>query len=192
MEALEKRILQDGRLYDGGMLKVDSFLNHQIDASFLMLLADEVKRLFSDDKITKVLTVEASGIAFAFPIAVKFGVPLVFAKKGHTSNQSPDTYSSPVASFTHNCTYNISVAKEYLSSEDRVLIVDDFLALGNALVGLCDIISQAGATAVGAAIAVEKAFQGGGDLLRKSGLRVESLAKIASMDTEHGIVFSKD
>lgn len=190
MKALENKILKEGKVYDGGILKVGSFLNQQIDSDFMMEMGAEIARLFENENITKVLTVEASGIAVALAAGANLHVPVVFAKKHNTSNIQSDVYSSVVYSFTHNTEYNIVVSKEYLSSRDRVLIVDDFLARGKALMGLTDIINQAGAELVGCAVAIEKGFQRGGDELRAKGIRVEALALIDSMD-ENEIVFRK-
>lgn len=190
MKALENKILKEGKVYDGGILKVGSFLNQQIDSDFMMEMGAEIARLFENENITKVLTVEASGIAVALAAGANLHVPAVFAKKHNTSNIQSDVYSSVVYSFTHNTEYNIVVSKDYLSSRDRVLIVDDFLARGKALMGLTDIINQAGAELVGCAVAIEKGFQRGGDELRAKGVRVEALALIDSMD-ENEIVFRK-
>lgn len=189
MKLLEDRILRDGECRPGDVLKVDSFLNHQIDVSLLCDLGKEFERLFHDSGVTKILTVEASGIGVACIAAQYFGVPVVFAKKSKTSNIANDVYSAQVASYTHGVTNTIMVSKQYLHPEDRVLIIDDFLAKGQALLGLSDIVRQAGAEVVGAGIVIEKAYQGGGDLLRSQGVRVESLARIASMDPETGITF---
>ena len=188
MELLEQRILTDGKVLPGGILKVDGFLNHQIDPQLLYEMALEFKRLYDGTGINKTLTIEASGIAMAAMTGYVFSCPLVFAKKSKTKNISNDVYSVEVASFTHGNTNTVVVSKEYLSAKDRVLIVDDFLATGAALVGLKALVEQAGGVVVGAGIAVEKVFQGGGDMLRSQGLRVESLAKIASMD-DHGLKF---
>lgn len=188
MELLEQRILTDGKVLPGGILKVDGFLNHQIDPQLLYEMALEFKRLYDGTGINKILTIEASGIAMAAMTGYVFSCPLVFAKKSKTKNISNDVYSVEVASFTHGNTNTVVVSKEYLSAKDRVLIVDDFLATGAALVGLKALVEQAGGVVVGAGIAVEKVFQGGGDMLRSQGLRVESLAKIASMDN-HGLKF---
>ena len=188
MELLEQRILTDGKVLPGGILKVDGFLNHQIDPQLLYEMALEFKRLYDGADINKILTIEASGIAMAAMAGYVFSCPLVFAKKSKTKNISNDVYSVEVASFTHGNTNTVVVSKEYLSAKDRVLIVDDFLATGAALVGLKALVEQAGGVVVGAGIAVEKVFQGGGDMLRSQGLRVESLAKIASMD-DHGLKF---
>ena len=188
MELLEQRILTDGKVLPGGILKVDGFLNHQIDPQLLYEMALEFKRLNDGTGINKILTIEASGIAMAAMTGYVFSCPLVFAKKSKTKNISNNVYSVEVASFTHGNTNTVVVSKEYLSAKDRVLIVDDFLATGAALVGLKALVEQAGGVVVGAGIAVEKVFQGGGDMLRSQGLRVESLAKIASMD-DHGLKF---
>ena len=188
MKALENKILKEGKVYDGGFLKVGSFLNQQIDSDFMMEMGAEIARLFENENITKVLTVEASGIAVALAAGASLHVPALFAKKHNTSNIQSDVYSSVVYSFTHNTEYNIVVSKDYLSSCDRVLIVDDFLARGKALMGLTDIINQAGAELVGCAVAIEKGFQHGGDELRAKGIRVEALALIDSMN-ENEIVF---
>ena len=188
MELLEQRILTDGKVLPGGILKVDGFLNHQIDPQLLYEMALEFKRLYDGTGINKILTIEASGIAMAAMTGYVFSCPLVFAKKSKTKNISNNVYSVEVASFTHGNTNTVIVSKEYLSAKDRVLIVDDFLATGAALVGLKALVEQAGGVVVGAGIAVEKVFQGGGDMLRSQGLRVESLAKIASMD-DHGLKF---
>ena len=188
MELLEQRILTDGKVLPGGILKVDGFLNHQIDPQLLYEMALEFKRLYDGTGINKILTIEASGIAMAAMTGYVFSCPLVFAKKSKTKNISNNVYSVEVASFTHGNTNTVVVSKDYLSAKDRVLIVDDFLATGAALVGLKALVEQAGGVVVGAGIAVEKVFQGGGDMLRSQGLRVESLAKIASMD-DHGLKF---
>ena len=188
MELLEQRILTDGKVLPGGILKVDGFLNHQIDPQLRYEMALEFKRLYDGTGINKILTIEASGIAMAAMTGYVFSCPLVFAKKSKSKNISNDVYSVEVASFTHGNTNTVVVSKEYLSAKDRVLIVDDFLATGAALVGLKALVEQAGGVVVGAGIAVEKVFQGGGDMLRSQGLRVESLAKIASMD-DHGLKF---
>ena len=181
MKLLEDRIRRDGVILGGDVLKVDSFLNHQIDVPFLMLLGREFYRLFEHDDVNKILTIEASGIGIACLTADCFGCPAVFAKKAKTSNVSDDLYSAQVASYTHGNVSNVIVSKSYLSPADRVLIVDDFLARGCALEGLIDICGQAGATVVGCGIVIEKQYQGGGDRLRERGIRVESLAKIARM-----------
>lgn len=189
MKLLEERILRDGECRAGDVLKVDSFLNHQLDVELLCELGKEFYRLFKEDGVTKILTVEASGIAVACLAAQYFHVPVVFAKKSKTSNISTDVYSASVASYTHGVTNTVVVSKQYLHAEDRVLLIDDFLAKGNALIGLASLVEQAGATLVGAGSVIEKAYQGGGDILRRQGVRVESLARIASLDPEAGITF---
>ena len=181
MKLLEDHILRDGVIKPGGILKVDSFLNHQIDPELMFEMGQELKRLYKDDNVTKVLTIESSGIAIAICTAYAIGCPMVFAKKSKSKNISDDVYAVEVPSFTHGNINTVVLSKEYLKPGDRVLIVDDFLATGAALAGLAEIVSQAGAVVVGAGIAIEKEFQGGGDLMRKRGMRVESLAKIASM-----------
>ena len=188
MKLLEKRILSDGRVLPGGILKVDSFLNHQIDTGLLYEMARELYRLFGGEGVTKILTIEASGIAIAAMTGYVFSCPMVFAKKSKTKNLSGDVYAAEVESFTHGNTNTVLVSKAYLQPGDRVLIVDDFLATGAALIGLKSLCEQAGAEVVGAGIAIEKVFQGGGDALRAAGLRVESLAKIASM-SDDGLTF---
>jgi len=189
MELLEQRILKDGKIKPGGILKVDNFLNHQIDPALLYEMALELKRLYGGCGINKVLTIEASGIALAAMVGYVFGCPLVFAKKSKSKNISNDVYSVEVESFTHGNTNTVVVSREYLHAEDRILIIDDFLATGAALIGLKALVEQAGGTVVGAGIAIEKAFQGGGDLLRAQGMRIESLAKIASMSEDCSINF---
>ena len=159
MELLKERIRQDGIVREGGILKVDSFLNHQIDPTLMAELAKEFHRLFKDDGVNKILTIEASGIAIAIEVAREFGVPMIFAKKNHTKNIAGDVYTSKVISYTHGREYEIMLAKDYLSADDRVLIIDDFLANGAALRGLIDIIRQSGAHLCGCGIAVEKGFQ---------------------------------
>ena len=188
MELLEKKILEDGKVLPGGILKVDSFLNHQIDPELVWEMAQEVRRLYEGETITKVLTIEASGIAFAIMVAHAFGCPMVFAKKSRSRNISDQVYAVEIESFTHGNTNTVVCSREYLRPGDRVLIVDDFLATGAALVGLNELCRQAGATVVGVAVEVEKYFQGGGELMRKQGLRVESLACIASM-SDDGLTF---
>ena len=181
MKQLEDRIRAEGKVLPGGVLKVDGFLNHRIDTSLLFDMANEIKRLYEGCEINKILTVEASGIALASMTGYVLGCPLVFAKKSKTSNISANVYAADVASFTHGNVNTILVSKEYLSENDKVLIIDDFLATGAALIGLRELCRQAGAEVVGAAISVEKVFQGGGNKLREEGMRIESLAKIAEM-----------
>lgn len=189
MELLEEKILKEGRVYPGKVLKVGSFLNHQIDVPFLTVLGEEFHRLFRDENITKILTVETSGIAVAYPVAQLFHVPLLFGKKNKTNNLSDDCYSAKVTSYTHGRVYDVVVEKQFLTSADRVLLIDDFLANGCALEGLLDLCAQAGASIAGAGIVIEKAFQDGGKKLRERGIRVESLARIADMDPDKGIEF---
>lgn len=191
MKLLEDRILKDGHIGADNVLKVDSFLNHQIDVSFVCELGKEFYRLFKDENITKILTIEASGIGIACLAAQYFGVPVVFAKKAKTINIYSDTYNATVHSYTHKRDYDIVVSKEFLSKEDNVLIIDDFLAKGSALTALLMLIEKAGAKTAGAGIVIEKAYQGGGNLVRDMGIRVESLAKIKSISKKDGIVFCK-
>ncbi|MEQ2491822.1 xanthine phosphoribosyltransferase [Ruminococcoides intestinale] len=191
MKLLEDRILKDGHIGADNVLKVDSFLNHQIDVSFVCELGQEFYRLFKDENITKILTIEASGIGIACLAAQYFGVPVVFAKKTKTINIYSDTYNATVHSYTHKKDYDIVVSKEFLSKEDNVLIIDDFLAKGSALTALLMLIEKAGAKTAGAGIVIEKAYQGGGNLVRDMGIRVESLAKIKSISEKDGIVFCK-
>lgn len=182
MQLLEERILRDGKVRDGGVLKVDSFLNHQMDVRLFSEMAKEFYRLFGKDNVNKILTIEASGIGIACITAQVFDCPVIFAKKTKTRNIAGGVFTSKVESFTHGVTYDIIVAKEFMGPDDRVLIIDDFLANGAALTGLNQIVQDSGATLVGAGVAIEKAFQPGGKLLRGSGIRVESLAKIESMN----------
>ncbi len=191
MKLLEDRILKDGHIGADNVLKVDSFLNHQIDVSFVCELGKEFYRLFKDENITKILTIEASGIGIACLAAQYFHVPVVFAKKTKTINIYSDTYNATVHSYTHKKDYDIVVSKEFLSKEDNVLIIDDFLAKGSALTALLMLIEKAGAKTAGAGIVIEKAYQGGGNLVRDMGIRVESLAKIKSISKKDGIVFCK-
>ncbi len=188
MKALEDKILTEGTVLPGNVLKVGSFLNQQLDVAFLNTIGEEVAGLFGGEGVTKVMTIEASGIAIATLAALALGVPAVVVKKHASANQSKDVYSAEIASFTHGNVYTAAVAKEYLKKEDRVLIVDDFLACGNAIRGMKDMIEQAGATLVGCAIAVEKKFQGGGDELRADGIRIESLAVVEHM-TDDSLTF---
>ena len=191
MKLLEDRILKDGHIGADNVLKVDSFLNHQIDVSFVCELGKEFYRLFKDENITKILTIEASGIGIACLAAQYFGVPVDLAKKTKTINIYSDTYNATVHSYTHKKDYDIVVSKEFLSKEDNVLIIDDFLAKGSALTALLMLIEKAGAKTAGAGIVIEKAYQGGGNLVRDMGIRVESLAKIKSISKKDGIVFCK-
>ena len=182
MRLMEEMILSQGKVLPGGVLKVGSFLNQQIDTELLRACGEEIRRLFADSGVTKILTIEASGIAIAAAAAMAMGVPMVFAKKHKTSNVDGDTYATVVHSFTHNADYTVVVSRDYLTSADTVLCVDDFLANGAALRGLIELAGQAGAKVAGAAIAIEKSFQNGGDALRAEGIRVESLAVIESME----------
>lgn len=191
MKLLEDRILKDGHIGADNVLKVDSFLNHQIDVSFVCELGKEFYRLFKNENITKILTIEASGIGIACLAAQYFGVPVVFAKKAKTINIYSDTYNATVHSYTHKKDYDIVVSKEFLNKEDNVLIIDDFLAKGSALTALLMLIEKAGAKTAGAGIVIEKTYQGGGNLVRDMGIRVESLAKIKSISKKDGIVFCK-
>lgn len=189
MKLLEDRIRKDGKIKGGDVLKVDGFLNHMIDVRFVAELGAEFHRSFADCRVNKILTIESSGIGVACLTAQFFDCPVVFAKKSKTSNMSNDVYSAEVASYTHNNVNNVTVSKEYLGKGDRVLIIDDFLARGCALKGLIDIVRQSGAELVGAGVVIEKAYQDGGAQIRASGVRVVSLARIASMSEEDGIVF---
>ena len=190
MKALEDKIISEGVVLSSDVLKVGSFLNQQLDVNFLMEMGREIARLFVNEKIDRIFTIESSGIAVAFAAAVEMGVPVVVAKKSKASNQSGSLIAVEITSFTHNNTYFATVGSEYLPAGDKVLIVDDFLARGNALIGLMKMVEIAGCEAVGAAIAIEKAYQGGGEELRSKGFRIESLAKIASMSVEEGVIFS--
>ena len=182
MNFLEERILKDGNVKEGNVLKVDSFLNHQMDIALLDEMGLEFKRRFSEKKITKILTIEASGIAIACMAARHFGVPVVFAKKSKTLNIDGEMLTTQVESFTHKCVNQVVVAKKFISPEDKVLIIDDFLANGCALKGLISLVESAGASVEGIGIAIEKGFQGGGDAIRKMGYHLESLAIVEKMD----------
>ena len=188
MNFLEERILKDGLVKPGNVLKVDSFLNHQMDITLLDEMGAEFHRRFKDKPITKVLTIEASGIAIAYPVARIFGVPLVFAKKSKSVNIDGDMYVATVESFTHKNVNQVIVSKKFLSADDHVLIIDDFLANGCALQGLISIVQDAGATVEGIGIAIEKGFQVGGKVIRDMGYQLESLAIVESMDAEKGTV----
>lgn len=189
MELLEQRIRQDGKVKGDSILKVDSFLNHQMDIELFSQMGQEFYRLFGSCGVNKILTIEASGIGMACVTAQYFHCPVVFAKKSMSSNISDHVYSAPVKSFTHGNQYNAIVSKEYLHPEDRVLVIDDFLAMGEALRGLFSLVKQSGAALVGAGIAVEKAFQPGGAQLRSEGYRIESLARVAAMSEKDGVTF---
>ena len=186
MKLLEERIRKDGTVKAGNVLKVDSFLNHQMDIDLFNEMGKEWARLFADRKITKILTVEASGIGIACVAAQHFHVPVVFAKKSQSVNIDGEVYSTKIESFTHKRVYDVIVSKKFLHPEDHILIIDDFLANGCALEGLIDIVNKAGASVEGVGIAVEKGFQKGGDLIRSKGIRVEALAIVESMDDKTG------
>ena len=181
MKELEERIRRDGIVEGGDVLKVDSFLNHQMDVGLFAAMGREWARLFAGEEVNKILTIEASGIGIACIAAQEFGVPVVFAKKSRTKNIAGDVYKVEVPSFTHGGVSDVIVSKRFLLPTDRVLLVDDFLANGSALEGLIGLVEQAGATVVGAGIAVEKTFQPGGERIRAKGVRVESLARIKAM-----------
>ena len=189
MKLLEDRIRKDGKIKGGDVLKVDSFLNHQMDVGLFQEIGKEFYRLYGDCGVTKILTIEASGIGIACVTAQFFGCPVIFAKKNKTKNIAGDVYTSKVESFTHGKVYDIIVSKEFLLPTDRVLLIDDFLANGSALQGLINLVRDAGAELVGAGICVEKAFQPGGNLIRNMGVRVESLAKVKSMGEDGSIEF---
>lgn len=186
MELLEERIRRDGVVKSEGVLKVDGFLNHQMDINLFNEMGKELKRLFADAPINKILTIEASGIGIAAVVAQHFDVPVVFAKKSQSINLDGDVYSTKIQSFTHQRIYDVIVSKKFLNADDHVLLIDDFLANGCALNGLIDLVEEAGATVEGIGIAVEKGFQPGGDDLRSRGYRLESLAIVQSMNPETG------
>lgn len=188
LNLLQKKILKDGVIKPGNVLKVDSFLNHQIDVPFISELGKEFKKLFSDRQVDKILTIEASGIGIACLTAIYFGVPVVFAKKSAGSNMDKDVYATEVKSFTHNKINHVVASKKYLNKGEHVLIMDDFLANGCAVEGLIDLINQAGGIVEGVGICIEKGFQGGGDALRAAGVDVKSLAIIEKMDAETGTI----
>ena len=186
MELLEQRIRRDGVVKSEGVLKVDGFLNHQMDINLFNEMGKEWKRLFADAPINKILTIEASGIGIAAVAAQHFGVPVVFAKKSQSINLDGDMYSTKIQSFTHQRIYDVIVSKKFLNADDHVLLIDDFLANGCALNGLIELVEEAGATVEGIGIAVEKGFQPGGDDLRARGYHLESLAIVQAMDPETG------
>lgn len=188
MEALQQRIRRDGRILPGNIVKVDGFLNHQIDTQFIGELADEFARLFDISRVTKVLTAEASGIALAAVCAYKWGIPMIFAKKAKSDNIEGGLYKSEVFSYTYKKSYTMICSKDWLNADDKVLIIDDFMANGQAMHGLIDIVSEAGAELVGIGCAIEKGFQHGGDKLREAGYPLKSLAIIDAAD-ENGFVF---
>ena len=192
VELLKERLRKDGVVRGTAVLTVDSFLNHQMDIALFEEIGREFRRLFADCGVNKILTIEASGIGIACITAQFFHCPVVFAKKSQTKNIAGAVYTTKVESFTHGKVYDVIVAKQFLGPEDKVLIIDDFLANGAALEGLIDLVHQAGAQLAGAGIVVEKAFQPGGARLRAQGIRVESLAKIKSMSEEAGVEFEED
>ena len=190
MKLLEDRIRKDGIIREGNVLKVDSFLNHRMDVGLFREMGKEWKRLFADCPINKILTIEASGIGIACIVAEQFDVPVVFAKKSQSINLDGEMYSTKIESFTHKKTYDVIVSKKFLSADDHVLVIDDFLANGCAINGLIELIDEAGATLEGVGIAIEKGFQQGGKVIRDKGIRLESLAIVESMNDETGeIVF---
>ncbi len=184
MREMEERILKDGNVRAGNILKVDSFLNHQMDVAFLDRVGEEFYRLYKEEGITKIITIEASGIAIACMAARYFDVPVVFAKKAKSRNLDGDLFTSKVVSFTYGKEYTITLSQKFLGKEDRVLIIDDFLADGMAMDGLVDICNQAGASIAGCGICIEKGFQPGGERLRGKGLRIESLAIVETMSDD--------
>lgn len=188
MNFLEQRIMQDGVVKEGNVLKVDSFLNHQMDISLFNQMGEEFKKRFADKTINKILTIEASGIGIACIVAQHFNVPVVFAKKSKSINIEGDMYVAEVESFTHRCKNQVIVSKKFLGPDDHVLIIDDFLANGCALQGLIQIVQSAGGTVEGIGIAVEKGFQSGGRMIRNLGYQLESLAIVESMDAETGSI----
>ena len=192
MELLKERIRKDGVVKEGNVLKVDRFLNHQMDVKLFQEIGKEFKRRFADEEITKILTIEASGIGIACVAAEVFDVPVVFAKKTQTKNIAGDVYTTKVESFTHGRVYDIIVSKEFLGKGDKVLLIDDFLANGKALEGLAELVTKSGAELVGAGVVIEKGFQVGGDIIRSKGIHLESLAIVESMDEKTGEVVFRD
>ena len=200
MQLLKDRIRKDGKIKEGNVLKVDSFLNHQMDINLInqmdvklfQEIGKEFKRRFADEEITKILTIEASGIGIACVAADVFDVPVVFAKKTQTKNIAGDVYTTKVESFTHGRVYDIIVSKEFLGKGDKVLLIDDFLANGKALEGLAELVTKSGAELVGAGVVIEKGFQVGGDIIRSKGIHLESLAIVESMDEKTGEVVFRD
>lgn len=188
MNFLEERILKDGIVKEGNVLKVDSFLNHQMDIDLFDEMGKEFRKRFADKPINKILTIEASGIGIACIVAKHFNVPVVFAKKSKSINLEGEMYVAEVESFTHKCKNNVIVAQKFLSPEDHILIIDDFLANGCALQGLIQIVQSAGGTVEGIGIAIEKGFQSGGRMIRNLGFQLESLAIVESMDAESGTI----
>ena len=192
MQLLKDRIRKDGKIKEGNVLKVDSFLNHQMDVKLFQEIGKEFKRRFADEEITKILTIEASGLGIACVAAEVFDVPVVFAKKTQTKNIAGDVYTTKVESFTHGRVYDIIVSKEFLGKGDKVLLIDDFLANGKALEGLAELVTKSGAELVGAGVVIEKGFQVGGDIIRSKGIHLESLAIVESMDEKTGEVVFRD
>ena len=192
MQLLKDRIRKDGKIKEGNVLKVDSFLNHQMDVKLFQEIGKEFKRRFADEEITKILTIEASGIGIACVAAEVFDVPVVFAKKTQTKNIAGDVYTTKVESFTHGRVYDIIVSKEFLGKGDKVILIDDFLANGKALEGLAELVPKSGAELVGAGVVIEKGFQVGGDIIRSKGIHLESLAIVESMDEKTGEVVFRD
>lgn len=188
MKLLEERIKKDGIIRSGNVLKVDSFINHQMDIQLFEEMAKEWKRLFAGKKINKILTIEASGIGIAAVVAKEFGVPVVFAKKSMSINLDYDNYCTQIQSFTHGKIYDVIVSRKFLSADDHVLIIDDFLANGCALLGLLSLVEAAGATVEGIGVAIEKGFQRGGEIIREKGIQLESLAIVDAMDCEAGTI----
>ena len=188
MKLLEERILKDGQVFPGNILKVDSFLNHQMDIALINKMGEEIKRLYADSGVNKILTIEASGIAIACIAAQYFDCPVLFAKKTRTKNIANSVYKTQVRSFTHGMEYDVIVSKDFIGEDDTVLIIDDFLAEGNALLGLVDLCEQAGAKVAGCAIAIEKGFQNGRKRIEDKGVRVESLAIVEAM-TDGDVTF---
>ena len=188
MQLLKDRIRKDGKIKEGNVLKVDSFLNHQMDVKLFQEIGKEFKRRFEGEEITKILTIEASGIGIACVAAEVFDVPVVFAKKTQTKNIAGDVYTTKVESFTHGRAYDIIVSREFLGKGDKVLLIDDFLANGKALEGLAELVKKSGAELVGAGVVIEKGFQVGGDIIRSKGIHLESLAIVESMDEKTGEV----
>ena len=188
MELLKQRIIKEGKILPGNIVKVDGFLNHRVDTQLMSEIAKEFKKRFADQEITMILTAEASGIALATVCAQEFGVPMVFAKKAKSDNIEGGLYQSDIFSYTYKKKVTLLVSKDWITSDDKVLIVDDFMANGEAMRGLCDVVKLAGAELVGIGIAVEKGFQHGGDRIREAGINIQSLAIIDSAD-ENGFVF---
>ena len=192
MQLLKDRIRKDGKIKAGNVLKVDSFLNHQMDIKLFGEIGKEFKRRFADVEVNKILTIEASGIGIACIVAQYFDVPVVFAKKSKSVNIDGEVYNAEVESFTHKCKNQVLVSKKFLNTDDHILIIDDFLANGCALQGLISIVSQAGGTVEGIGIAIEKGFQQGGKIIRNLGFQLESLAIVESMDASDGSVVFRE